>query len=412
MTTTSTPRIAIIGGGPAGLMAAEVLSANGIAADIYDQMPSIGRKLLMAGKSGLNISHTEEIPQFLRRYLCDDFRFRDVVSPFTARDIKDWMEGLGVEWVEGPTGRLFPKAMKASPLLRAWLARLDEGGVRVHKRHRWTGWADNGGLSFDTPDGALTIHPEAVIFATGGASWRRLGSDGQWAGPFTQAGVPLADFAPSNGGFLVQWSDHMRTHFGGAAVKSVRLTINKASSRGEFVITKRGIEGTGVYELSAPLREALNRGPATLSLDLVPDLTPAQLRDRLARPRGKQSLGNHLRKALKLSPVKRALLNEFTPREVMADSERLATVIKALPITVTAPAPMDDAISTAGGVRFSALNDGLMITDMPGVFCAGEMLDFDAPTGGYLLTACMATGRVAGLGAADWLHRVALPSDG
>lgn len=399
------PKIAIIGAGPAGLMAAEAACARGCVVDVYDAMPSVGRKFLMAGKSGLNITHAEEARAFLARYHCDDPRLESLIAGFDGSAVVEWMEALGIAAHTGPTGRVFPEMMKASPLLRAWLARLAEAGAKVHTRHRWAGWHKDGALLFDVGGEQIAQQPDATIFAMGGGSWRRLGSDGEWAAPFGAAGVNVASFAPSNCGFLVDWSAQMLAGHVGAPVKAVRLTApNGETNRGEFVITARGIESGGIYALSATLREALVDGEASLMIDLLPDVNAAELAERLGRPRGKQSQSNFLRKVAGLSGVKLALLYEACGGALPGEAADLAALIKTCPIALTGTVPIDEAISTAGGVQWDALDDALMLRQRPGAFCAGEMLDWDAPTGGYLITACLATGRAAGQGAADWAN--------
>lgn len=399
----------MVGGGPAGLMAAERLAVRGIGVDLYDAMPSLGRKFLMAGKSGLNITHTEDEARFLSRYRCEDSRLQEMVKAFGPPQILDWMAGLGIERHVGSTGRVFPVQMKSSVLLRAWLRRLDEAGVRFVPRHRWTGWNADGALLFLTPDGDVSGTPAATIFALGGGSWRRLGSDGTWMKLFKQAGVPCTPFRASNAGFVVPWSDLMKTKHAGAPVKAVALSVDTPEgiqrTRSEFVITKRGLESGGIYALSAPLMDQIEKtGRGELHLDLFPDLTMEMLRDRLLKPRGKQSASNWLRKSVRLTGARLALLYEFTDKSVMDDPARLTNAMKNLTIPITGPVPIDEAISTAGGVSWSSLDDQLMLKDRPGIFCAGEMLDWDAPTGGYLLTACLATGLHAGGGAAAFLQ--------
>ena len=390
-------------------MAAEALTTGGIGVDIYDAMPSVGRKFLMAGKSGLNISHAEDADVFLSRYRGDE-RLAEMVRAFGPGKITEWMQGLGIPSHTGPTGRMFPEMMKASPLLRAWLVRLQEQGAVLHQRHRWQGWDATGALMFDTPDGAVTATPDATVLALGGASWKRLGSDGAWASLLAGKGVATAPFGPSNCGFLVDWSDHLKEKFPGDPVKSVRLWTDgvrgRQETRSEFVITERGLESGGIYTLSAALVDSLaQHSSATLFVDLLPDMDEGAIAAKLARPRGKQSMANHLRKSVNLSGVKMALLHEATSGPLPADPAALAQLIKAVPIKITGAAPLDEAISTTGGVAWSALDDQLMLRDMPGVFCAGEMIDWDAPTGGYLITACLATGKAAGAGAADWIAR-------
>ncbi len=401
--TDNAPRIAIIGAGPAGLMAAEELTAKGYSVDIYDAMPSPARKFLMAGKSGLNITHNEALPDFLTRYTAPDDRLTKLVEQAPPQDIPGWMQGLGIEPITGSTGRVFPKVMKASPLLRAWLIRLAEAGTTLHTRHRWTGWTDTGALSFDTPDGPVTAAPAATLFALGGASWKRLGSDGAWASLMAAKDIALTPFVASNCGFEVSWSDIMIDRFAGEPVKSVTLSIGAGddapTSRGEFVITMTGLEGGGVYALSAPLREQLKKdGHATLTIDLLPDIYRNSLIARLSAPRGKQSLTNHLRKNGRLSPVKIALLREVLDAETFNSATALADAIKALPLRLTDLSDIDNAISTTGGVSWDALDETLQLKALPGHFCAGEMIDWDAPTGGYLITACLATGRAAAKG--------------
>ena len=402
----TTERVSVIGSGPAALMAAETLSEAGLGVDIHEAMPSAGRKILMAGKSGLNISHTGSRAEFAAHYLDHDDRLRDCLKHFGPDEIIAWMDGLGMPAHTGPTGRIFPETMKASPLLRAWLRRLEGRGARLHLKHRWMGWDADGALVFDTPQGQVTVRPSATIFALGGGSWRRLGSDGEWTAPFQTAGIALAPFRPSNCGFLADWSVRMRDAFAGAAVKSVKLSAGGKETREELTITARGVESGGVYTLSAPLRDEIEtQGSATLWLDLLPDLEAADIARRLSAAPAKQSLSNRLRKALKLTGVKAALLFECTDREALNDPASAAAAIKALPLTLTGIAPLDEAISTAGGVAWDALDDHFMLKHRPSHFCAGEMIAWDAPTGGYLITACMATGRAAGLGVLAWLRR-------
>ena len=382
----------VIGAGPAGLMAADMLAAAGTKVTVAEAMPSVGRKFLMAGKSGLNLTKIEDEAAFLAAY--GDAMPRALakaLAGFGPADVVDWATGLGQPVFTGSTGRVFPEVMKASPLLRAWLRRLDGNGVTLRTRWRWTGF-DARALAFETPDGPRRLQPRVTVLALGGASWARLGSDGAWSRHFPNDTAP---FAPANGGFIVHWSEHMRPFFG-QPVKSVALRAGNALSRGEWVISEKGIEGGGVYAISRALREG-----APLTVDLLPDWSLDKLQAALMRPRGKSSLTNHLRKVLRLDPVRLALLSEFG-RPFPDD---LAPLIKALPLPIAGPRPMDEAISTAGGLRFDALDDNLMLRDMPGVFCAGEMLDWEAPTGGYLITACLATGRLAGLSAAAFLQQ-------
>jgi len=391
--------VAIIGAGPAGLMAAEAALAAGARVDIYDAMPSAGRKFLMAGKSGLNITHSEDEAVFRKRYDAPDRRLAGMVEAFGPSEIVKWMAALGIEAHVGSSGRVFPIGMKASPLLRRWLARLGETGAALHTRHRWTGWDAGGALTFETMTGHVAVKPDEVVLALGGASWKRLGSDGAWADLLAKRGVTLEPFAPSNCGFIVSWSDKMRTHEG-APVKGVSLSAHGQSVRGDFVVTRAGLESGAVYPLAAALRRDIAAdGRAILIVDLLPETDEAALTARLAAAHPKDSLSNRLRKSVKIDGVKAALLHEVTKGAAPREPEALARLLKALPLVLTGAAPMDTAISTAGGVPWDALDDGLMLKALPGVFCAGEMIAWDAPTGGYLLTACLATGRVAGLAA-------------
>ena len=388
--------VAILGAGPAGLMAAEAALAGGARVDIYDAMPSAGRKFLMAGKSGLNITHSEDEGVFRTRYDAPDARLAAMVEAFGPSEIIKWMAGLGIEAHVGSSGRVFPIGMKASPLLRRWLARLGEAGAVLHTRHRWTGWDDGGALVFETMSGRTSVTPDAAVLALGGASWRRLGSDGAWAHILAGRGVTPLPFAPSNCGFLVQWSAKMAAHEG-APVKGVALSAHGQTVRGDFVITRSGIESGAVYTLAAALRRDIAAdGRAVLTIDLLPEADEATLTVRLAAAHPKDSLPNRLRKAVKVDGAKAALLFEVTKGAPPREAEELARLIKALPLTLTGTAPMDTAISTAGGVPWDELDESLMLKALPGVYCAGEMIAWDAPTGGYLLTACLATGRVAG----------------
>ncbi len=377
----------VIGAGPAGLMAADMLSRSGKRVILTEAMPSPGRKLLMAGKSGLNLTKQEGFETFLAAYGDAADHLRPMITDFGPDQVQHWAKALKQPLFTGSTGRVFPKAMKASPLLRAWLEQLAQQDVHLRRRWCWAGW-NSEGFQFDTPDGAQTLAPSVTVLACGGASWSRLGSDGAWAAYMQE--TDISPFKPANMGFTVDWSTHMQRHFG-APVKGVALTAGKDGSRGEFVVTKQGIEGGGIYAVSQAMHEG-----APLFIDLAPDLSEAELRRRLSRPRGKQSRANHLRKTLKLDSVKQALLMEY----VHPLPEDLAPLIKALPLRHKGAMQMDRAISTAGGLRFDALDGTLMLRDHPGVFAAGEMLNWDAPTGGYLLTACLATGRWAGQAAA------------
>ncbi|MFA7431544.1 MAG: TIGR03862 family flavoprotein [Rhodospirillaceae bacterium] len=395
--------IAVIGGGPAGLMAAQALTEAGQSVDLYDAMPSVGRKFLMAGKSGMNLTHSEDMEPFLARYGTRRAALEPLVRAFDNAAVRAWAEGLGVQTFVGSSGRVFPTDFKAAPLLRAWLRRLKAAGVRVHVRHRWLGWDDASRLIFETPAGRTTVDPAATVLALGGASWPQLGSDAAWVPWLRARGVEVAPFRPANCGFDVSWSAHFCDRFSGQPVKPVALSFGEHSRAGEFVITENGIEGGGVYSLAAPLRDAIARdGHANLMLDLMPGRDAARLTTELSKPRGSRSLSNHLRRTLGLEGVKVGLLREILPPEVLDNPHHLAAALKALPLRLIAPRPIVEAISCAGGVPFEGVDDGLMIRTLPGVFCAGEMLDWEAPTGGYLLTACFATGLAAGRAAAAY----------
>jgi uncharacterized flavoprotein (TIGR03862 family) len=409
----SRPVVVVLGGGPAGLMAAEVLAAGGAEVQLFDAMRSVGRKFLLAGKGGLNLTHSESLDTFVARFGARHKEIGAMLGHFGPQQLRDWAAGLGIETFVGSSGRVFPRDMKAAPLLRAWLQRLRAQGVTFHMRHRWMGWTSDGGLRFDTPSGELQLQPGVLVLALGGASWSRLGSDGAWVDALRQRGVAVAPLRPSNCGFELAWSQHFATRHAGQALKSVAISLPGTPWRqvGEFVVTHYGIEGSLVYAASALLREAIDaHGQATLHLDLLPARSLDWVRAELAHPRGSRSLSTHLKSRLSLSGAKAALLYEVADKATLADAARLAALIKALPLTLTAARPIDEAISSAGGVRFEALDDSLMLRDLPGVFCAGEMLDWEAPTGGYLLTASMASGRVAGAGALQWLQRLKAPS--
>ena len=411
--------VAIVGGGPAGLMAAEVLSEAGVAVDLFDATPSVGRKFLLAGRGGLNLTHSEQGEAFLRRYGDRAEALRAAIAAFDPAAVRAWAEGLGIATFVGSSGRVFPTDMKAAPLLRAWLHRLRARGVRFHVRHRWTGWTADGALRFDTPAGPRTAAAAATVLALGGASWPRLGSDGTWLPWLQERGVAVAPLQPANCGFDVAptapgrggWSDHLRQRFAGQPVKPVAARFVDADGRthrqqGEFVLTETGIEGSLVYAFSALLRDRISQqGSATWELDLLPQHDAAQVQAEVARPRGPRSLSTHLKSRLGLQGVKMALLHELLPPAQLNDPSALATAIQALPLALARPRPIAEAISTAGGVRFDALDAHGMLRAVPGVFCAGEMLDWEAPTGGYLLTACMATGRSAARGVLDRLGR-------
>lgn len=369
-------RVAIVGGGPAGLMAAEILAAGpALEVAVFDAMPSPGRKFLMAGKGGMNITHAEPFPDFLSRYGSRREQIAPLLEAFGPQALRDWIHGLGIETFVGSSGRVFPTEMKAAPLLRAWLQRLRAAGVHFHVRHRWLGWTAGGALRFETPQGEDEFAADAVILALGGGSWARLGSDGRWVPLLAARGVDIAPLQPANCGFDVAWSEHFRARFAGQPVKPVVASIGERQQQGEFNITASGIEGGLIYAVSAPLRDALERdGRAELLLDLVPGRSLSRLTADLARPRGRDTLANHLRRRIALTGVKAGLLREFCTPEVLDDAAALAARLKALPVPVLAPRPLDEAISSAGGVRFEALTASLMLTALPGVFCAGEML--------------------------------------
>ena len=415
MPVSSATRVAVVGGGPAGLMAAEVLAAHGLGVDLYDAMPSVARKFLLAGKGGLNLTHSEPPAAFLARYGPRAQVLRPMLDALGAQAMRDWARGLGVDTFVGTSGRVFPAEMKAAPLLRAWLHRLRGAGVHIHVRHRWQGWDADGRLCFATPTGLHADTPAALVLALGGASWPRLGSDAAWVPLLASRGADVAALRPANCGFCADWSEHLRARCAGQPIKAVVGTTTGRSGasvrqRGELILTADGIEGGLVYALSAPLRDALDaHGRATLLLDLAPDRDQATLAAALQRSPAGESLANRLRKRAGITGAKAALVREIAPREALADPVRLAASIKALPLTLHATRPIDEAISSAGGVRFEALDRDLMLSCMPGVFCAGEMLDWEAPTGGYLLTACFASGAWAGHGVARWLQRRAAP---
>ncbi len=397
-------QVAIIGGGPAGLMAAEVLADAGVTVTLFEAMPTVGRKLLMAGKSGLNITHAEDQATLLTRYGAAQPHLQKALDAFTAEDLRTWCQGLGIETFVGSSGRVFPKAMKASPLLRAWLARLAEKGVTIHTRHRWLGF-DGNSLRFATPDGEKLVISDAVLLALGGASWPKLGSDAAWVPWLAEKGVAITPFQPANCGFEVDWSAVFVERFAGAPLKSVTATSAIGTVPGEFVVTRSGIEGSLVYAHAVPLRDALNAGqPAVLDIDLMPGRSLERLAADLSRQPTKLSFSNRLRKGAGLDPVKAALLRECRPEANTLDPHALAAAIKSVPIRPKRPSPIADVISSAGGVAFAGMNADFMLTALPGTFVAGEMLDWEAPTGGYLLTACFATGRAAAQGVLDYLR--------
>ena len=433
-------RVAVVGGGPAGLMAAEVLAAGGIQVDLFDSMPSVGRKFLLAGKGGLNLTHSEGLDPFLSRYGPRRDAMEPLLHSFGPDDLKAWAHRLGIGTFVGSSGRVFPTDLKAAPLLRAWLHRLRAAGVRFHMRHRWLGWVDSDDsqsveqspaaahtLRFSHPLGERLAHADAVVLALGGASWSRLGSDGAWVPLLAQRGVDVAPLLPSNCGFEIArvaadgavqpgWTELFRSRFAGLPLKNVALSMSDVdgatgntgtsfAQAGEFLVTERGVEGSLVYAMSSAARsQIMAQGQATALIDLLPARTVEFVRDEVMRPRGSRSLSTHLKSRLGIDGVKAALLRELLPREAFADPSRLAQAIKALPLTLAATRPIDEAISSAGGVRFEAMSSHLMLRDCPGVACAGEMLDWEAPTGGYLLTACFASGKVAAQGVREYLQ--------
>jgi uncharacterized flavoprotein (TIGR03862 family) len=407
-------QVAIIGAGPAGLMAAEVMAQAGHQVDVYDAMPSVGRKFLLAGIGGLNITHAEEFEYFVTRYASQaggHERVAQWLREFTPAQLREWVQGLGVETFVGTSQRVFPAEMKAAPLLRAWLARLRSQGVRFHARHRWQGFASDGALQLTHPQGELELKPDATVLALGGASWQRLGSDGAWLPWLQERGVKVEPLQSANCGFDVHkpWSALLQEKFAGQPIKPVALQFTDSQGlafkrQGEFVLTQTGVEGSLIYAASRAIREEINaQGSATVHLDLLPAFSAEKVLAEVSHPRGSKSLSAHLKSRLNLQGIKTALLYEILSKEQMQDAQQLAHAIKALPITLGAARPIDEAISSAGGVAFDALDDHLMLKNIPSVFCAGEMIDWEAPTGGYLLSACWASGRMAGLGVARYL---------
>ena len=400
---------AVIGGGPAGLIAAETLARAGVAVTVYDQMPSLGRKLLMAGRGGLNLTHSEPLPEFLKRYGDADARLLAAVTNYPPAALRAFADALGADTFVGSSGRVFPKALKTSPLLRTWLLRLRNLGVTVKLRHRWEGWDDDGQLMFNADGDDVRVTADVTVLATGGASWPRLGSDGRWVDVLRGEKVSVAPLQPANCGFTAAWSDVLRG-FAGQPLKRIAVSFGDRSARGEAMMTQTGIEGGAIYALSSPIRDAINaHGATTVTIDLLPDVTAAKLGERLSAPRGKQSLSNFLRKNTHLAAVALSLLHEAAlakgkPLSALPPPT-IAALIKAVPIKLTGVQPIETAISSAGGIRFSELDDHFMLKNSRGVFVAGEMLDWDAPTGGYLLQASFATGVAAAQGALAWLDR-------
>jgi uncharacterized flavoprotein (TIGR03862 family) len=408
MAQSSVCSVVVIGGGPAGLMAAEVLAAGGARVTVYDRMPSLARKFLLAGRGGLNLTHSEDLEHFLDRYGAAREALRPAIEAFPPAAVRAWCEGLGEATFVGTSGRVFPKAMKASPLLRAWLARLIAAEITLRNRCTWKGWDAEGRLLIETPAGEKAVEPDATVLALGGASWPRLGSTGDWVPVLDASGVSVSPLTAANCGFVVGWSDVFRGRFEGQPLKRIGVTFERASARGEALVTASGIEGGAIYALSGVLRDAILRdGEAKLHIDLRPDVSLADLAAKLAKPRGKQSLSNHLRKATALSPVEVGLLHEVARARLGELSPMaLAGLLKAVPLSLTGIAPIATAISTAGGVKWSEVDAHLMLRSRPGVFVCGEMQDWEAPTGGYLLQACLATGVQAGRGVLEWLAGV------
>lgn len=401
--------VAIIGGGPAGLMAAETLGQSGVHIDLYDAMPSVGRKFLMAGKGGMNITHAAPIEQFLSCYGARSSQIKPLLDIFSPAAVREWVHDLGMKTFVGTSGRVFPSDMKAAPLLRAWLQRLRRTGVNFHMRHKWNGWNENGELLFTTPQGVHTTNADAVILALGGGSWAQLGSDGTWVSILEKCNIPVEPLRPSNCGFDVGWSEHFKSRFTGHPIKSVTVTFVNAAGdfqqqQGDLMVTTTGVEGSPIYALSPHLRDEIAAtGTAIIYLDLMPGKDLACIVSEISYPRGSRSMASHLQSRAKIKGVKAGLLRELVPSSGFSNPMQLAAAIKSAPLQLIAPRPLQEAISSAGGVAFKALNECLMVRAMPGVFCAGEMLDWEASTGGYLLTACFASGRAAGLGALAYL---------
>jgi uncharacterized flavoprotein (TIGR03862 family) len=408
--TSQKTTVAVIGGGPAGLMAAEVLSAHGMTVDLYDAMPSVGRKFLLAGKGGMNLTHTEAADAFVSRYRERATDIAPMLRQFGPDALRDWVGTLGIETFVGTSGRVFPTDMKAAPLLRAWLKHLREAHVQFHMRHRWLGWNDAGQLHFTSPQGDVYKQADATVLALGGSSWARLGSDGAWVPLLSSRGVDVAPLKPANCGFDVSWSEHFRERFAGQPIKPVIASCLDGNGvehkrQGEFIVTASGVEGSLIYALSALLRDQiLAQGSATITLDLAPGKTLARVIEEVAHPRGSRSMASHLQSKVGIAGVKAGLLRELVAKSDYDNAQALGNAIKALPLTLSATRPIDEAISSAGGVKFEALDKHLMARTLPGVFCAGEMLDWEAPTGGYLLTACFASGRSAAHGVIAWLQ--------
>ncbi|MEN9539218.1 MAG: hypothetical protein RLZZ126_1453 [Pseudomonadota bacterium] len=412
----SMSRVAIVGGGPAGLMAAQALAEGGVAADVFDAMPSVGRKFLLAGKGGLNLTHSEPLSAFVGRYGARQTEVARWLADLDPAAVRSWAESLGVQTFVGTSGRVFPTDMKAAPLLRAWMHRLRTLGVRFHMRHRWLGWSNDGALRFQSPQGESDLAFDACILAMGGASWPRLGSDGNWVALLQQRGVSIAPLQAANCGFdvMTPWSPFFASRFAGQPFKSVALRVGGVEHgapplfhrKGEFVATATGVEGSLIYAASSLLRDTIaQQGSAAFELDLLPDVPHDKVLADVRHPRGSRSLTSHLKSRLGLDGIKTAVLFEVLGKVGMQDPARLGAAVKALPMVLARPRPVVEAISTAGGVRLEDLNAQLMVNSLPGVFCAGEMLDWEAPTGGYLLTACLASGLRAGHGALSYLRQ-------
>lgn len=394
--------VVIIGAGPAGLMAAEVLASKGIKVEIFDAMPTAGRKFLMAGKSGLNISHNEELSKLITKFGDKQQLLTPALTDFNAQHIVDFMTSLGIESFVGSSGRIFPKVMKTAPLLRNWLASLGKRGAKLHTRHKWIGWDDSGALLFKSGDKTVKVTAKATVLALGGASWPKLGSDGAWVDILQGKAIKINPLKPANCGFDVSWSEHFLSNSEGKPVANVLLNFEDTVVKGSFIITKHGLEGGAVYTQSALLRDAIDKsGSATLKIDLTPDISQDKLAKALARPKGHKSMSNHIRRTTGITGVKGQLLRECLPKETFDDPEALAKAIKALPILLERPRPLAEAISSAGGISFDELDDAFMIKSLDNTYCAGEMLDWEAPTGGYLITACMATGAMVGRAIAE-----------